>query len=355
MADIGQMWLPAYFGHNTAYNYALDAANKQVGFVFHAPANGPVLTKAAIRCGALTGASPTYVVSMQGISAAGYPDGTIKGGGSPVSVEITPAVGDAGKVIECTFANSYDSASGEALSMVIAPKAGITVDGSNNWSFTMAITSINAQQLMFPASAYHNGTAWARSLHTACYGVSDGSAWYGGWPIQATGSYNTAASPNYIGNKITLPSGMTTTISCVGFWVYHQFTGSGHTFRASLYDSGNTLLAQTDFSSELAQKNGRGAFIWDDGPIDLSAGDTYRIVFTSTDSTIYMWYDLYTSADHKTDGMPLLTNISATEGTTAAWTDYANRIYECGLVIDAMTASASGGFTGQHQLLGLGR
>lgn len=327
-------------------NQAVDAADEYVSFIFRAPAVGGAISKCAIRLGALTGSSPTYVVALEGVSGV-VPDGTIKGGGSPASVEIAPTTG-AGTVQEYTFANTYTPGAGELLALTIRPKTGTSIDGSNNWSFTRGQQSASNM----PYGYYNSGSGAA--VAGAAFSIYQGTSWYYE-VIQAASYVTTGSSPVWSGNKFTLPD-IGATVRCPGCWYAHQLAGNAG-YRVALYDASDNQLCVMDNIARYGNSNSVPLWLeWTAGPITLTCGATYRLVVSTANpgvETVRSAYLDYGSAAQKNS--PLASIASWTQGTTGSWTETDTRLAMCSPFIDTITPPAGGGFTGSHQYIGLGR
>lgn len=313
----------------------IDAATEGIAWYFSLPATGPTITKCAIRPGTLTGNSPTYVLSLQALDASGLPDGTILGGASPVSVEITPASGTAGVVTEYTFANAYDTSPGQILALVCRPKAGTTIDGSNNWSFTKDFSTSG-----HPCVATYADPTWTKANYLPFAALSDGTNWWG-WLLNDASSYITTGSdPVYSGIKFTIPAGVADTFTCVGAQIIYWVSGS-QTVRLTLYDSADSVLASTDFDTD---QIGSGAYLhFDDAPVALTCGSTYRLVLTCTTATCRVYYRDYGSATHRNQAQDWGGISVGTYGTTGSWTDNTARHCQVYPIFSDITEPAAGG------------
>ena len=327
--------LGTMLGSTPAVNlFSLDAADDYLAWVFTAPANGPVFSRAAIRLGVRTGTSPVYRLSLQGVDANGYPDGMVKGGASPVSVTLNPSTGG-GTVQEYTFANPYDSSPGEKLALVVEYSSG-TIGIVNCWSFTRGMGAQG--QSDFPYSVESNsGNKTFRT--TQCFGLYDGTNWFGAGLMESSGQITTVGSnPVSAGNLFTLPAAMGESVSCVGMW---HFTNISLTaLRGRLY-SGDSLLAETDWWQS-ANTYGPCFAYWDDGPQTLICGQPYRIVMTTSSDTTRVFYYTVTSAAHMTS-MPFGGMVYYTQGAAGSWVDTTTRRAMVGILIDDITAPSGGG------------
>lgn len=155
--DVGVSGTGTSFG-----NYALNTSSRKVAVTFQARETG-VLTAATVRVSSRGYASfnPQYKLSLQGVGTDGFPDGTIKGGGSPCSALFTVTDSSWNTVTTwVTFDNSYACTRGESLSLVIEPTGSpSSPDASNYLSFTTNMgSSINNRDAL--AKSY-DGAAWA--------------------------------------------------------------------------------------------------------------------------------------------------------------------------------------------------
>ncbi len=73
------------------------------------------------RYGARAGTPPTYLISLQGVNGSGSPDGTVKGGGSPVSHAFTPPADTSwdASTRRQALDNNYTCTRGEFLAIVV--------------------------------------------------------------------------------------------------------------------------------------------------------------------------------------------------------------------------------------------
>src|SRR5262245_2059365 len=121
MASVYDLQLRGWLGTNAPAisNFTLNANNDQVEFVFQVR-EAVTITRLGFRQGTVTGTSPEFKISLQGVDTSGNPDGTIKGGGSPAEDLFTPAGGANSTWLWKTLDNSYAAAAGEFLASVIA-------------------------------------------------------------------------------------------------------------------------------------------------------------------------------------------------------------------------------------------
>lgn len=358
MADLGLLYAfgldpqSEQGGIPLSANMAMDSSTDGMWIIFQAPVTGPILSHVSMRLGALTGNSPTYVISLQGVAADGTPDGTIKGGASPASVEITPAAGLAGTCPTWALANSYDTSAGEWLAFVLAPKAGTTIDGSNNWSFTYRCSTSVTCWFASKTATIDSGTPTARATALP-FGISDGTTWWGEGLYDTSAYATTGSSPAYAGNLFTLPAGMGDTVTCWGAWTPMYQSSAGKTVTASLLNAADGVLAATTWDDDT--RLGGSRVFWDDGPIPLTCGTPYRVVWTSADANFRHYY-IKAATAAMLDVWAWQRIPVWTQGSPGSWTDTAGKRSLGGIILSGITEPAGGGgFFIPHQYIGFGR
>lgn len=349
MADVRSM-LPflapheLFVGGFSVGTHVLDANNDAVQFIFSSHPGGATITKCAVRWGALTGTSPTYRLSLQGVSA-GVADGTIKSGSGSNDVFVTaqPAAGVAGTTVEYTFGGGgYDPTPGEMLALVVDYSAG-TIDASNNWSIGYKPVDTVAWGLPCPVLvAAGTPTRYAK---LSIFGVFDG-AWYGGTLRQSLTYSTVGSSPASGGLKFTVPAAVAATVACSGLCFYASALTAGKTFRFTLYDSSDSVLRQKDFVTADFYNAQMNNIFWE--PVALTCGSTYRVAVTSTDGGTMRWhYYTYADAAHK-DCESFGQAVDETEGGVGDWTDYTDRKPWASIILSDITEPAAGGGLLRH-------
>lgn len=358
MAGIGPvaLFMPSTWRNGaggTVYNIVVDAATEYVGWVFQAHTTGPVLTKAAFRLGALVGNSPTYVVTLEGVGATGFPDGVVKGGASPVSVEITPAAELAGTILECTFSHPYASSPGEMLALVVRPKAGTTIDAGNCWSFTRALSY---GYIFRPYFVYNDGAD--KKYNGQHFGVSDGTTWWGYELFAADTLYGWFSDTVMQGCRFTLPAGMGDTVACHGGWYGKRNFYAGAVYRLSLYDAADNVLASTDIDADhtaslTAQFD---IVLFESAAVTLTCGATYRLVLSRVSGSNGSLFHVSSGVAAHLDTMPWQRLSVRTYGAPGGWTDDDASRPLIGPMIEDITEPAGGGgpVVGSRIIRGLG-
>jgi hypothetical protein len=232
----------------TFNNFTCDQSADAAEFIFQAPPDGSItITQLGIRLATITGTTPTYRISLQGVDAAtGNPDGTIKGGGSPASKTFSPSsLGWSNNTWHwLTLDNSYATSNGEYLAVVIDYSTG-TVDVSNNASFTLTNSAI---PLGFPyVIANNNGSRSKQSLQPI-FGYKTASAAYG-YPLDsaaATAVANNTGTADEYGIKFSLPAAWGNTYKIKGVRFHGAFNQTaGGTTDFILYSGSDTTAANS--------------------------------------------------------------------------------------------------------------
>lgn len=302
-------------GISTVTALALDAVNDGVAFIFMAPPGGPTLTHALIRTGAKTGTPGTYTLSLQGVDmATGFPDGTVKGGASPVSVDMTLSASDQ---YAFAFDNAYNSSPSEWLALCITPKSGSgTFDGSNNWTFMYRFGGVAG----VPYSVITQAGTPTRSQYASGWAVGDGTTWWGLECLKTSVVYVTVgSSPVMAGSLFTIPAGLGDTVTLRGLMYY---CGSPLDVDFKLYDGAtDTLLATASIDQQFVVSGWAAAYF--DGAT-LTCGTPYRLVMAGVSTTPRLYYCEVAEAAYW-DAIPWGQTVQWTQGDVGSWAETATR------------------------------
>lgn len=358
MADAALLQLPVEWGplsgtaNPTSFiNFTLDANNDALEFLLQAP-KAMTVTRLGVRLGTITGTTPTYRVSAQGINSSGNPDGTIKGATNNAKKTFSPSgLGwSAGSFNWLTLDETFSLAAGDYFSIVIDYSSG-TINGSNCASFTESWnTQVNAQN--FPCSQENNATVRAKQP----WGVA-GVAWgssttVNGYPISAgtLQQINSASNPREVGFKFKIPSGWCSTFKLRGIkWLMGYNDAATQTFR--LYDGGGasdtTVLQDVTLDTDVFNSTSGRPFVvcFDESTLaTLNAGTFYRIGITTDNANdTNMWYWSVAAAGDF-DAFPLQQDCYWTQRPSGgSWTDVTTQRPWATLILDDITAPAGGG------------
>lgn len=258
-------------------SFSLDGATDAIEFIFQAK-EAATLTRIGMRLNTITGTTPTYIASLQGVDTSGNPDGTIKGGGSSASKTFSPSgLGwAAGEWRWLTLDNSYACTRGESLAIVLAYSSG-TVDASNFASISHSIT--NVINCGLPYSIENAAGTRTRSTGFSIFGYGSAGTAYGR-PAETVGqqSYNANSTPDEYMMKFTVPSGLGS-IKVRGTRFLGVLTAAG-SYTVTLYESdGTTSLAACTLDMDMVATNSssRKLEVLFTSEATLMAGSTYYL------------------------------------------------------------------------------
>lgn len=265
-------------------------------------------------CSALVG-TPTFTASLQGVTSAGTPDGVIKGGGTPASVDFTPSVG----VTQLTFANSFTPAIGDALCIVIVYKSGAT-----SATFNARVT--NVSNICYnPYSGIEAAGVWTSTQSPPMIAPVYADGFVGrGCPAAKTSFNNVTASTSY--GSLWVPSQ-----NCVLDGCYVSIRPvSGSKCQIIVYEGTSTTIssltnvsqsANEDCITQWQQVNTAGNVVFIPLPrYTLVAGRTYRFVVLNSGTA----YTTFASMSFTTQALiqAFWGPMTGTIGTTTTFTDY---------------------------------
>ena len=324
-------------------SFTLDQATDAIEMIFQADA-AITITKLGYRVNAITGTSPVFKISLQGVSGAGIPDGTIKGGGSPASADFTPA--GAPNWTWVTLDNPYTCARGEFLSVVISHSSG-TIDGSNNVSFSHSYNSFNTWS--FPHSIQNNNGTRTNHLNEPVLGYASASQAYGRPSSAITQtSYQVASNPDEYALAFTIPATLVATYQVAGIWLPWLAPNTGGVLKFVLYD-GTTVLQDvtydSDYSANVGGTHHNVRVLFDESTLSvLTAGSTYRISVQPQDANAFALVRVSANAQDDFEAWPGGQNMWVSTRTDAgAWTDILTQRLLGGIVIRDWTLPSGGG------------
>lgn len=341
----------------TLTGLSLNDTDNAVWAIYQAVTADPI-THIGVRHTSTTGTSPTYKASIQGVSSTGFPDGTIKGGGSPASATFSPSSLSWGASTWHWVAldNAYTPSRGEEIALHVTYDSG-TVGAGNTSSF---VYTVNMPSSGRPYGGDFQTTNTKRDGSPAiCYRTASGRY---GFPLQNTGNvvFQSGSSPNEYGVKFTLPA-WGSTYKLAGVRWLCSLPSSG-TFTCKLYDGGGAsdttvLQSLTSADGDTSQSGNRlQTILFSDTTLaTLTFGNTYRLTLTAASANnCTMYYADVSEADDFL-AWPLGTAASWTERSGGNWTDVATRRPYGELILNDFTAASGGGGGGTLFLGGLGQ
>lgn len=359
MADIKQLRYGKPYPlvtSGTITNRVQDATTDQIEYIFQVPED-LTCTQLGVRLGNITGTTPTYKISLQGVDASGNPNGTILGGGSPASKTFSPSsLGwSAGTWNWLTLDNSIALTRGSFYAIVIAYDSG-TVDASNNASFT----AVNSGTQRFPYAINNNAGTRSRESGFPCFGYASSTKAFGRPMVaQSFLTIQNGTTPDEVAMKFTLPAGAGDTYKLVGARVVVA-VAAGSTLKIILYGGTDatpanstgavteaTVFQDVTFDGDLTNSttNGDKEFYFDETTLTtLYYGATYRLAIqpTAAVNVVPVYHDVASASDW--DAFPGGQDFAYSSRVDAGnWTDLTTRRLFVDLIFEDMTEPASSG------------
>jgi hypothetical protein len=356
------LWPAPFAGASGFANFTLNQNTDAVEFIFQA-AEAATITKLGVRLGTITGTTPTYRVSLQGVDASGHPDGTIKGGGSPASKTFSPSgLGwAAGSWNWLTLDNSYACTRGESLAIVIDYSSG-TVDGSNNASFSYYTdAAAGALGVQTQYGITNDNGSRSKQLNWSVFGYASNTKAYG-HPIESASqiSFNSGSAADEYAIKFTVPADWCDTYKVRGIRVLSLLIAAGTT-KLILYSGTDTTavnstgaVTETTVAQDVTYDNdhrvttgGFGVYdiLFDEATLStLYAGATYRLALQpqGAQDTYIIVADVDAAADF--DAWPLGQDAhTSTRVNAGNWTDVTTRRLQSQILLSDITEPAGGG------------
>jgi hypothetical protein len=341
--------------------FTLDGATDQAEWIFQAR-RAATLTRLGLRLGTITGASPTFKISLQGVGATGNPDGVIVGGGTPASKTFNPTslAWSTNSWHWLALDNAYTCARGERLAVVIAYDSG-TIDASNKITVTTHFASQIAN-LSSPYAVQNNAGSRTRMVTLPVFGYGAASEAYG-FPLLdtvASGGIALNSTPDELAVKWSLPAGWGATYRVIGLRLFGNF-GAGGTIKFYLLDGTTTVqdvTVDTDCFVTATQQRVVEVLFDEASLAALTFGSTYRLVIAPQQNTTptHTFYTLKVDAAADWDAWPGGQDFAlSTRTDLGAWTDTATERLVAELVIDDLTGTGGGGGLGIPTIAGTRR
>ena len=358
MADAKQCILtgPHYSSSTTGFaSQALSASNTSVAVVFQAVA-AMTITRLGYRLNSITGSSPVYRISLQGVDSSGLPDGTILGGGSPASATFTPS-GSGFKWV--TLDNTLAITRGTRYALVIDYSSG-TVNASNcaNVSYVTQTPT-----LRFPYALTNvAGGGWTKNnfgVPVFGYGPS-GTAYGKPFDTFSGATYSDSSNPDEYALKFTVPADWCDTYKVVGIQFYGGVAAAG-SMLIQLYSGTDTTAANSTgavsettvqqtitWDTDYQSSTGSGVTEWffEDATLaTLYAGATYRIGIKSTSATnvTNAYHGVASTSDWAAFRAGSDRSYSTRNNGSGNWTDTDTRQLHIDLILDDITEPAASG------------
>jgi hypothetical protein len=325
--------------------FALDASTDALERCFYAE-EALTITHLFSCWSAVLGTSPVYEISLQGVTAAGIPDGTIKAG-TNAKATFTPTSGNNDVGNWHALTSSYACARGEPLAIVIKYSSG-TINGSNFATFHNSLGSYGPSLL--PAYSLANDAGVRTRSSYPRFGYSDGTNKFGA-PVRTltTQTFNDGTNPDEYALRFVVPTDWgwsSYTIAGMKAAITLAVTGATTTF--TLYD-GTTALQQIAIDNDIAQviaSMQAGAPLFDEVTLSsLTPGNVYRLGIKNNDGATNMSLQIVNfQANSDMNRQPGgVECYLSTRNNGGAWTDDTAKRPMIEPVFSEFTAVAGGG------------
>lgn len=338
MLRVGSIW--PYGMNPGTTDQSLQASTSQCEYLFTVPPGVGAITRLGLRFATKAGTTPTYKVSLQGITSAGIPDGTIKGGGSPASATFSPSTLAWSNATWhwITLDNAYTPAAGDTLAMVISYVSG-TINSSNNASFSLVVSS-GVYTCNFPCAIQNvSGTRTRQSGGPPVFGFGSATTAYG-MPVGALqGAQLLFSNATEQSLRFSLPAAWGSFYSVAGAEGGISLP-AGVNLTMTLYSGTTGIQTATLDSDAMATTSGRMTRLWFKEPLPvLQYGTVYRVGFqTDTSSNASLsGIDLSAAADLDaySGGQDFYSSSRSIPG--GAWSDVTTRKVCLELILSDLT------------------
>ena len=320
----------------------LNGAVDEYGALMYAQTTDPI-THVGVKIFSDAGTPPTYKVSIQG-NASGFPDGTIKGGGSPASATFETSTWDGYSFHWIELDNSYTPSSvNEEIWVVIEHDSG-TIDTSNYSHFVKAFRSLFQMDrgLNLAADTTNNwSTKTSEASPSPAIGLRTASERFGYVADSNNMRVITTISTNGHRQAIKFEIANAVTIDAISIMADIEASGDV-TF--GIWNSAGTLLASattdaTSFSGTLSIYRYTLSLA---SPYTLDAETTYYIGIERVSASCSLPYTDYTESDDRLT-TPLGTDACFSSWDGSSWTDVLTRVpYNIGLHVTDVATSGGG-------------
>lgn len=311
------------------------------------------ITHFGFRYGARTGTPPTYVLTLEGLSTStGFPDATDVGGGSPTATTFTPPADTTwnGTWRWIALTNAYTPTKGQYLCATIRYSSG-TVDGSNNSSFTVSLSSVGpAAFQVWPHRFTLAAGTWTANADFPVFCVRSASTRYG-YPVESIYSTETASTVGHRkAMKFNLPSGMGDTFKVAGVRFAGRLgSGAGKNPILGLWSASSVIQNVTldgDIPPSVLGGNRVQEYYFDESSLTaLSFGTDYYIGLEVADAASAMVRLDGIEMDSSDDGAAYpfgASNFIISDYNGSSWTDNAVAKPQLELILEDITEPAGG-------------
>lgn len=325
---------------------SINASNVKVGFVMRIETSDS-FTHSYLRYGTISAVPPELKVSLQGVNASGFPDGTVKGGGSPASRTWTPGGSDDNTGVWHPLDNSWAGTPGDLVSVVVEYSSG-TVGASNLVAFARSVaTSFHNQgDNSFPYYVEDTGAGWAKggTVPPLCFGLRTASNRYGLPLLSVASQSNVTTAGHRFCLKYNMPSsGAIATYTVPKFSCVVTWPSSGSDITFGVWNAAGTALQS--FTPDRDTNSGNGTSLYNAffaSPATLSAGTDYYFGVQANGVATGFPYQVVSEADDRL-AFELGTAACGATWNGSAWTDQSTWLPAIELHLGEITVASSGG------------
>lgn len=320
-------------------NQSADAAE----IVFRPGTTDPI-THLGFSIGTKTGTATTWVAALQGVDGStGFPDGTVKGGGTPASKTLTNAGLTASAFNWLALDNAYAPAdANEALAAVFQYSSGTAPSAGVN-DVQVITHNIGGQRSGNPYAIQNDNAVRSKQLNLPILGWKTATAVYG-CPIQSAYA-TTFVSPNEVAMAFQLPSGAGSTYTVSQFRAVVTLpAAAANSFIASLYDGTTPIATAAAFDEEIVSGTSsriiRGYFA---PPYPaLSFGNPYRLSFAQQTASALTVHGVVANSATDVAAFDGGQNFWLSTRSGGAWTDNLAARLLASIVVNDWTVAAGG-------------
>jgi hypothetical protein len=325
--------------------FPINQSTDQVEWIFKPGTTDPI-TQVAIPVSGRTGTTTTWIATLQDVDGStGFPNGTIKGGGSPASVTFTNASLANGTVGWLTLANPYTPANpNEDLALVVGYSSGTAPSGGVA-DLTLNVVNQSAARSGMPYQINNDNGVRTKNNNLPIFGYRTASATYG-FPIQAAYA-TTFVSPNEVALRLQLPVGAGTsfTISKMRF-IATMPAAAANSLIGRLYNGITVLQDTTAWDEEVISGTSARLFTayFDESPLaTLSHGSPYYLAVAQQTANAITMQGVTVNAAADMGGFNLGSNLYLATRAGTTWTEVpATRPY-IEFFVEDWTAGVGGG------------
>lgn len=317
--------------------FAIDASNKSLEYAFPSEVAAPI-TRLWVPPATLTGAQPTYRISLQRQAGDGFADGTTLSSGNASGIFVPTA-----NAQWVNLGASYTPTRGELLSIVLSYASG-TIGASNFAAFVRTFGGASNPHVLY-TSQNIGGTRSKFGGSPITFGYGTATQAFGA-PINNSTAFN-FNNANEVGGRFTIPAGWGQSVQILGV-VAFMSQQPGALFNLNFYAGGETtdttssasIQHDGDWGVTGVERNWTFLFA---NPITVAAGSTFRVGIGSNVATNTPIRTIETIDAADMAAFPLGTGFTFSSRSGGDWTDNTSRRPCMQLILSDIEPGAGGG------------